>query len=238
MPTLLKIWLLILVFMMLSTNTVTASNDIFSSEPMGDSAYGEQAIRRLERLEPKAPIEIMDAPFIQLPLPSHLKSPQEIMKTGQPLKYTLHLDKPDWKRPVYKSYWHSSVSGGRWSYVPIRLYYAQHRLFTDMTAAASELYDFVHNLGLSEELMHISTEKKGATQKERLAQVMVVAMQAKVEKVLTSGNQVVIVARPQRTGVKVFTVSKLDMHLDFPDEAVLFQLVTPDGDKIDYSVYR
>ncbi|MDQ0914609.1 hypothetical protein [Paenibacillus sp. V4I5] len=54
---------------------------------------------------------------------------------------------------------------------------------------------------------------------------------------LTSGNQVVIVARPQINGVQALTVNKVDMKLDNPKEAVLFQLVTPESDEIDFSLY-
>lgn len=191
---------------------------------------------RLKRLEPDEPKDIADPPFGQRVFPSKLKQPQDLIRNGNQLPYKVLLDKPEWKRPIYKSYWHSRVSGGRWSYVPNRLYYAQHRLFTDITAGASEYYDFVHDIGLEEELGHSSTEPKGESQIIRLGQIVVVVMQAKIEKVLTSGNQVVIVGRPQRNGVQVITVNKVNMMLDDPKEAVLFQLVTPEGDEIDYSI--
>ncbi|NOU90568.1 hypothetical protein GC102_33255 [Paenibacillus sp. LMG 31460] len=191
---------------------------------------------RLKRLEIDEPKDIADPPFGQRAFPSKLKMPQDIIRNGNQLPYKVLLDNPDWKRPVYKSYWHSSVSGGRWSYVPTRLYYAQHRLFTDITAGASEYYDFVHDIGLEEELGHSSTEPKDESQIIRLGQIVVVVMQAKIEEVLTSGNQVVIVARPQRNGVQVVTVNKVNMMLDDRKEAILFQLVTPEGDEIDYSV--
>ncbi|MBD0380705.1 hypothetical protein [Paenibacillus sedimenti] len=191
---------------------------------------------RLKRLEPDEPKDISDPPFSQRAFPSKLKPPQEILSSGKQLQYKVLLDKPDWKRPVYKSYWHSSVSG-RWSYVPNRLHYAQHRLFTAPTAALSNYYDFVHDLGLSEELMNVQAQPQNADRDRWLGQIIVVVMQAKIEKVLTSGIQVVIVARPQRNGVQALTVNKVDMKLDNPNEAVLFQLVTPEGDEIDYSLY-
>ncbi|MDQ0887937.1 hypothetical protein QFZ81_003025 [Paenibacillus sp. V4I9] len=191
---------------------------------------------RLKRLEPDEPKDIADPPFGQRAFPSKLKQPQDLIRNGNQLPYKVLLDKPDWKRPIYKSYWHSSVSGGRWSYVPNRLYYAQHRLFIDITAGASEYYDFVHDIGLEEELGHSSTEPKGESQIIRLGQIVVVVMQAKIEKVLTCGNQVVIVGRPQRNGVQVITVNMVNMMLDDPKEAVLFQLITPEGDEIDYSI--
>lgn len=193
-------------------------------------------IERLKRLEPDLPKDIADPPFFQSPFPLKVKPAQDIINSGRKLPYKFLLDKPDWERPAYKSYWHSSVSG-RWSYVPNRLHYAQHRLFTTPTAALSNYYDFVHNLGLSEELMNVQAQPQNADRERFIGQIMVVVMQAKIEKVLTSGNQVVIVARPQRNGVQALTVNKVDMKLDNPNEAVLFQLVTPEGDEIDYSVY-
>ncbi|MDQ8739428.1 hypothetical protein [Paenibacillus sp. LHD-38] len=165
-----------------------------------------------------------------------MKSPKEIIKSGEKLPYSLLFEKLDWQRPAYKSYWHSSVSG-RWSYVPNRLHYVQHRLFTTPTAALSNHYDFVHNLGLQEEMMNVQAQPHDADRERFIGQIMVVVMQAKIEKVLTSGNQVVIIARPQRHGMQALTVNKVDMKFTNPNEAVLFQLVTPDGDEIDYSVY-
>ncbi|MDQ0899332.1 hypothetical protein [Paenibacillus sp. V4I7] len=191
---------------------------------------------RLKRLEPDEPKDIADPPFGQRAFPSKLKSPQELIRNGKQLPYKVLLDKPDWERPAYKSYWHSSVSG-RWSYVPNRLHYAQHRLFTTPTAALSNYYDFVHNLGLSEELINVKSQPQDADRERFIGQIMVVVMQAKIEKVLTSGNQVVIVARPQINGVQALTVNKVDMKLDNPKEAVLFQLVTPESDEIDFSLY-
>jgi hypothetical protein len=201
-----------------------------------DETDVKKLTERLNRLEPKEPLDMPDPPFFQGPFPSNIKSPQTIIQSGSQLPYITLLDKPDWKRPAYKTYWHSSVSGGRWSYVPNRIHFAEHRLFTDLTAALSEYYDFIHDIGLEQEMISISTEPKNANQTIRLNQVIVVIMKAKVEKVLTKGNQVVIIARPQRFGVQAFTVNRLNMNLDNPKEFVLFQLVTPEGDEIDYSV--
>jgi hypothetical protein len=197
----------------------------------------QKLAERLKRLEPEQPKDIADPPFFQPPTPSKVKSPKDIIKSGNKLPFQMLLDKPDWQRPAYKSYWHSSVSGGRWSYVPKRLHYAQHRLFTTPTAALSNYYDFVHDLGLNKELKNVQAQTQNADRERFLGQIMVVVMQAKIEKVFESGNQVLIVARPQRNGVEALTVNKVDMKLDDPEEAVLFQLVTPEGDEIDYAMF-
>ncbi|SEB45825.1 hypothetical protein [Paenibacillus sp. GP183] len=191
---------------------------------------------RLKRLEPDVPKDITDPPFFQSPFPLKVKPAQDIIKNGRNLPYKVLLDKPNWQRPAYKSFWHSSVSGGRWSCVPNRIHYAMHRLFTAPTAALSNYYDFIHNLGLDEELANVQAQPQNADRERFIGQIIVVVMQAKIERVITRGNQVVLVARPQRNGVQALTVNKMDMRLDNPNEAVLFQLVTLNGDEIDYSL--
>lgn len=142
---------------------------------------------RLKRLEPDFPKDIADPPFFQSPFPLKVKPAQEINKNGRKLTYNVLLYKPDWERPAYKAYWHSSVSW-RWSYVPNRLHYAQHRLFSAPTAALSNYYDFVLNLGLHEELMNVQAQPQDSDRERFIGQIMVVVMQAKIEKLLTSGN--------------------------------------------------
>ncbi|MDQ0114103.1 hypothetical protein [Paenibacillus harenae] len=93
--------------------------------------------------------------------------------------------------------------------MPLRLYYSQHRLFTTSEVGLSNLYDFLHNIGLSD----LNVDPNGASQEERVNGVVIVVMQAKIERVETKGNQVVIVARPQRTGVQAITINKLNMKL-------------------------
>lgn len=192
----------------------------------------ELLLKRLNKLEPPVPSDIQTPPF-QRPFPSMLKPAKEVMQAGFQPPYRLILHDPEWQRPLYMKQWHSTYSGGRWSYVPLRLYYAQHRLFTTSVVGLSNLYDFVANLGISD----LNVEQTGASQQERENGIVVVVMQAEIESVVTKGNQVVIVARPQRTGIQSFTINKLNMKLNSGEEAILFQLVTPDGDEIDYSIY-
>ncbi len=74
--------------------------------------------KRIMSLEPETPVDIYNASINPRPYPSKLILPQKVIRTGQKLPYMVLLKKSDWMRPVYKSYWHSTVSGGRWSYVP------------------------------------------------------------------------------------------------------------------------
>ncbi|QHW33825.1 hypothetical protein GZH47_25520 [Paenibacillus rhizovicinus] len=160
------------------------------------SANPEQQTKEETNLEkrimsPETPIDIFDASVSPRPFPSKRVSPQEIIRAGQKLPYKVLLTKPDWVRPVYKSDWHSTVSGGRWSYVPTRLKFAQHRLFTAPAAALSNLYDFLHDTGLFDEPFEI-LEGKGISQKERLNQVLIVVMQASVESHLLTVERLAI----------------------------------------------
>jgi hypothetical protein len=223
-----------LLYLMLVTSMLLLPCVTFAQPDQSHDA--NKLAERLKRLEPEEPKDIADPPFGQRALPSKLKPPQEIIRDGNNLPHKVLLDKPDWQRPAYKSYWHS-VSSGRWSYVPNRIHYAMHRLFSAPTAALSNYYDFVHNLGLDEELANIQAQPQNADRERFIGQIIVVVMQAKIEKVITRGNQVVIVARPQRNGIQALTVNKTDMKLDDPNETILLQLVTPEGDEIDYSVY-
>lgn len=219
--------LLLLIMLLLLSNAAEASPD--------QSQEIHKLSEQLKRLEPEQPKDMADPLFDQPPFPTKMKAPLDIIRSGGKLPYTTLIDKPEWQRPVYKAYWHSSVSAGRWSYVPLRLHFAMHRLFTAPTAALSNYYDFVHDVGLDEELAKVQTQPQNADRDRFLGQYIVIAMQAKIEQVLTSGNQVIVVARPQRSGFQAFTVNRMDMKLDDPNEAVLFQLVTQKGDEIDYS---
>ncbi|SFJ82970.1 hypothetical protein SAMN02799624_06164 [Paenibacillus sp. UNC496MF] len=207
---------------------VTAS----AAEVQPSQTQDEELLRRLEKLEPPIARDIQ-SPFVQRPFPSKVKSTVEVMQRGYQLPFRVPLNDPQWQRPLYNEQWHSTYSGGRWAYMPLRLFYAQHRLFTTSLVGLSNLYDFFQNLGFKD----IDVEQNGATQEKRINEVVVVVMQARIERVVTQGNQVVIVARPQRTGVQAITINKTNMKLDNQNEAILFQLVTPDGDEIDYSIY-
>ena len=58
-------------------------------------------------------------------------------------------------------------------------------------------------------------------------------MQTKVEKIVTLGNQVVVVGKPALTGLQVLLVPVQDLKPNISKESILFQLVTNEGDEID-----
>lgn len=185
---------------------------------------------RVGRLEPDMPLDINTPPFLNPPFPSNIITCEEILEKGQEIPLETVYSNPDWKRPAYKEYWHSTVSGGRWSYMPNRIYFAMHRLFTTYMTA-SVYYDFVHDLGISEE-----SNSFNYTAAKPFDKILVVAMQANVQKALTYGNQVILICKPERTGLQVFAVPVDRLKPDKPDDYILFQLTTPDGEEIDYSL--
>jgi len=68
------------------------------------------------------------------------------MEKGTKIPFDVIKNIPDYKRPVYEKHWHSTV--GRWSYIPTRIHYALHRLFTNYDIGLSNWFDFEGNLGI------------------------------------------------------------------------------------------
>ena len=60
-------------------------------------------------------------------------------------------------------------------------------------------------------------------------------MQTRIEKLVTLGNQVVVVGKPALTGLQALSIPVKYIIPDDPEESILFQLVTSDGDEIDYA---
>lgn len=177
-----------------------------------------------ERMEPETPADIDDPPYPDLPSPTKIRPVGEVIAAGKeiPLKYAYH--NPEWKRPAYRSYWHSSLA--RWSYVPNRIHYAMHRMFITYPTA-SVFYDFVHNLGIAEESAEFQIPQNP------FQNIVLAVMQTQVEQIRTLGNQVAVVGKPSITGLQVLLIPVRDLNPDQPKESLLFQLVTKDGDIID-----
>lgn len=58
-------------------------------------------------------------------------------------------------------------------------------------------------------------------------------MQTKVDKIVTLENQVVVIGKPALTGLQVLLVPVKDLKPYNPEESILFQLVTSEGDEMD-----
>ncbi len=185
---------------------------------------------RIKRLEPDTPRDLRDPAYPRALFPSTQRAPSEVVEKGTEISFEVAYEDPKWERPAYKYYWHSSVSGGRWSYVPDRIHYAMHRLFTTYPTA-SIYYDFIHELGIGEESNKFNDKPDKPFEK-----VEAVVMQTEVQKVFTLGNQVAIVGKPARRGLTVLMVPVEGITPDRSDESILFQLLTPDGSELDYSL--
>lgn len=178
------------------------------------------------KFEPKVPENIDDPPFPEPSPPPTARPINEVMSKGSEIPLWFAYNDPDWERQAYKDYWHSSY--GRWSYVPLRIHYAMHRVFASWPTAAAT-YDFMHNLGIREEYDSFKIPYSSSPFED----LVVVVMQTKVEKIVTLGNQVVIVGRPSPTGLQALLLPAKDFKPDNTHEALLIQLATPDGDEID-----
>lgn len=169
------------------------------------------------RVEPETARDMDDPPYYKLPRPSIELPISDVLKKGKEIPIQFAYNDPEWKRQAYKSYWHN----GRWSYVPIRIHYAMHRLFATYPTA-SVYYDFVHDLGIALE----SNDFKIPTSENPFTNIVVVVMQAKVEKIVTLCNQVVIVGEPALTGLQVVLVPVAEIEPCDMDDSILFQLVS------------
>lgn len=178
------------------------------------------------KMEPETPRDIDDPPFWELPAPTKTVSVYEVLRNGKEIPLQFAYNNPDWKRQAYKSYWHSSY--GRWSYIPDRIHYAMHRIFVTYPTA-SVFYDFIHDLGIAEESGDFQRPSKTPYEN-----IVLVVMQTKVEKIVTLGNQVVVIGKPAVTGLQVLLVPVKDLKPHDTKESILFQLVTDEGDEIDY----
>lgn len=179
---------------------------------------------RLQNLEPSKPENISDPPWEELPFPSKVVPISTVIDNGTKIPFEVIVNKPDYKRPVYEEHWHSTT--GRWSYVPSRIHYALHRLFTIYDAGLSGWFNFEHNIGLSIPMF----------QNENDLDLYIIAFQTEITDVYTLGNQVVVVGHPNRTGVQAITIKTRAITPFNKEEPLLIQLTTQSGDEIDYSL--
>jgi hypothetical protein len=179
---------------------------------------------RLQSLEPSAPADMQDPPGVKLPFPSEVLPIPDVLQLGTKIPFEVIVDKPDFQRPAYEKHWHSTT--GRWSYMPTRVHYALHRLFTEYDIGLSNWYDFEHHIGFSIPMY----------QDEKALDLYIVAFQTEVTDVFTKGNQIIIRGIPKRKGVQVITITTGDVVPAQEKEMLLVQLATQEGDELDYSL--
>lgn len=196
-------------------------------------------MHRLKNLEPLEPANIDDPPFYYRStyvgpfpevMPSKIYSIKEIFSSGSEIQKQFIYNDLEWKRPAYKEYWHSTVSGGRWSYVPEKIHFAMHRIFSTYPTASIS-YDFAHDLGIWDE--YLSFDKYYSESPYEFIEVVV--MQTDIQKIISYRNQVLIVGKPQLTGLQAVIIPTKDINGIDNDNNLLIQLVTPEGDIIDYT---
>lgn len=179
------------------------------------------------------PDNLRDIPSTPIPniiLPKKILTTKEIMNKGKEIKLNFAYNDPNWVRPAYRTYWHPSVSGGRWSNVPKIVNYALHDIFT-VYPTASIYYDFIHDLGIDEESNYFIDND--VIFKET---IILVLMNSNIIKLLTYGNQVLVIVEPSRTGLQVLKVSDMQINPIDKNSPIMFQLVTPDGYELDYNL--
>lgn len=189
----------------------------------------EELEKRLKSLEPPIPIHMDELPFeanLKKLYPSQTVPIRDVIDKGKKISFSVIKNLPDYKRPVYEEHWHSTYWGGRWSYIPSRIYYASHRVFTNYDIGLSGWMNFEKDMGFSIEMY----------QNETALDMYIVVFQTEVIAVYTRGNQVVVVGNPKRNGVVVITIKTGDLLPADTKELLLVQLATQSGHELDYSL--
>lgn len=188
-------------------------------------------IQELENLEPNKPMNLDDPPFFTLPFPENEVPITTVINYGNELPVEFIYSDPNWKRQSYKEYWHSSYF--RWSYVPNRIHYAMHRIFATYPTASVD-YDFSHNLGISEETLYFRDYASSAKSPYEFLEVVV--MNTSIEKIYSFENQVVVIGKPQRQGLRAIIIPTKRIKPVGTSQEILIQLATSEGDEIDYTL--
>ncbi|MDQ0899942.1 hypothetical protein [Paenibacillus sp. V4I7] len=144
----------IFILISLSVSFTTYSQGLpnsHSSDPEEVNKRVEELEKRLNRLEPPKPTKI---PISAEQLEAEKYYPTEtfpiptVMDKGKKIHFNIIKNDPGYIRPVYEEHWHSTYWGGRWSYVPMRIQYALHRLFTTYDIGISGELNFKQNVGI------------------------------------------------------------------------------------------
>ncbi|MFF2179249.1 hypothetical protein ACFVT8_22775 [Lysinibacillus sp. NPDC058147] len=219
-----KITLCMISLILINLSIIPSFDAKESNKVNGLEAQIKGLENRLKNLEPIKPQTIPDPPFPELSPPSKFVTLSQVIENGATIPYEVIINNPGYKRPAYEEYWHSSI--GRWSYVPTRIHYALHRLFTNYDVALSEWYDFEQNMGFTIPMFQNKTD----------LDLYIVAFQSDITAVYTLGNQVVVVGYPRRTGVQVITIKTSAIQPTNTEESLLVQLSTKGGEEMDYTL--
>lgn len=201
-----------------------------SQKDSGKSAHERihELEKRLDFLEPPEPTTIPDSPFpfekgAEVHFPTDVTPISEVLKEGTKIPFKVIKSEPDYIRPIYEEYWHSTT--GRWSYIPSRIHYALHRIFPFYAIGMSAELDFTQNVGITFPTAMNETD----------LDLYIVVFQSNITDVYTKGNQVVVVGTPKRTGVEVINIKTADIHPSNMEKLLLVQLATNEAE-LDYSL--
>ncbi|MFD2445449.1 hypothetical protein ACFSO7_15900 [Bacillus sp. CGMCC 1.16607] len=147
----------------------------------------EKLKQRLKQLEPPKPITILDSPFpfeqgVEQIYPTDVVPISEVFKQGKKIAFKVIKSEMSYKRPIYEEHWHSTFWGGRWSYVPSRIHYALHRMFTFYDIGISGELNFKQDVGIDFPIFQNKTK----------LDLYIIVFQTKVTDVYTKGNQIVM----------------------------------------------
>jgi hypothetical protein len=188
----------------------------------------EDISHRINRLEPLIPDNIKDTLAQETNIPSDVESVSHALEKGKTAIYRLIYRDLAWQREAYKAYWHST-QGDKWSYMPDRLTYGLHRIFT--TYPTYNVYqDFIYELGIKEEAAQFNL----LTSKQ-IKEMIIVVMKGRVKGIKVYNNQVLVICEPARIGLEVLSLPLKEFGNINQEEPIITQMVTPDGYEIDYS---
>ena len=69
--------------------------------------------------------------------PIKYRATSKVIENGTKIPFEVIANKTDYKRPAYEEHFRYDTTG-RWSYIPNRIHYALHRLFTNYDAGLSK----------------------------------------------------------------------------------------------------
>ncbi|MDQ8739415.1 hypothetical protein [Paenibacillus sp. LHD-38] len=224
-----SISILLIFLVSFATSYAHGLSDSHSKDPEEVNKRVEDLEKRLQQLEPPKPTTIVTLPWeieTEKHYPSETIPISEVLDKGTKIHFNVIKNDPNYKRPVYEEHWHSTYWGGRWSYVPNRIHYALHRLFTTYDIGISGELNFKQNVGIDFPMFQNKTD----------LDLYIVVFQTTVTDVYTKGNQVIVVGTPERNGVQVLTIKTGDLHPTDLSKLLLIQLATPLGHELDYSL--
>lgn len=190
----------------------------------------QECKNRLKALEPKEAINIDSWPIYNIPFPPNVQPVSAVINLGNEIPLEFAYNNLEWQRPAYKFYWHTVPAGGRFSYMPNRVNYSLHRIFASYPTA-SIMYDLEGNIGIMEESKDFDYDISN------INQIVLIALQSDIKKVITLDNQIIVIVEPSRSGLQVITIPDDMIQPSNKDEAIMIQMITPDGFEIDYFLF-